>query len=92
MFVFQLLDLNHAIILELGKILFPISVELLHLFVTDFYVLSQLIVLNIRSEIILEHAYVSFEQSDFSHEIFVKLILLNVAELLGENLHLLLDN
>lgn len=92
MLIFELLDLNHTIVLEFGKILFPISVELLHFLVTDFNILSQLRILNIRSEVILEHAYISFEQSDFPHEIFVKLIFLDVAELLGENLHLLLND
>jgi hypothetical protein len=51
-----------------------------------------LVVLNINSELILELIDVNLKESYFSHQVFVCLILLNVAELLGQDLHFLLDD
>ena len=48
--------------------------------------------MNINSELILELIDVNLKESYFSHQVFVRLILLNVAELLSQDLHFLLDD
>ena len=67
MLVLELLNFNNAFILSLSKIIFPIAVKLLEFLVTNIDILSQLNLLNICAQIVLEEANVSLEESDFSH-------------------------
>ena len=79
MFVFELFDLDHALVLEFSELLLPISVKLLELFISNLNILPELVGLNIDSKLILESINVGFKKSHFSHEIFVELIFLHVA-------------
>jgi len=60
--------------------------------VTDFDVLSELRVLNIDSELVLKYVDVLLQKSNLPHQIFVGLVLLDVAKLFSQNLHLFFDH
>ena len=79
----QLLDLNEAVVFEVGEVLLPLIVEVLQFRVTDLNVLGQLALLDVAPQVILVLNQVLLKLTHFSHEIFEHLILKNIAELLG---------
>jgi hypothetical protein len=91
MLVLELFDLDHALIFELSEFLFPISIEFLKFLVTDLDIFSELPLLDVNSKLILELVDVCLQKPDLSHEILVQLVLLDIAELLRHDGHLLLD-
>ena len=92
MLVLDLFDLDHRLIFELSELFLPVSVELMEFLVTDFDVLSELRVLNIDSELVLKYVDVLLQKSNLPHQIFVGLVLLDVAKLFSQNLHLFLQH
>lgn len=55
MIIFELFDPDHGFIFELSELLLPVTVEFLELLVSDLDVLSELLLLDVNSELILEH-------------------------------------
>ena len=91
MLVFKFLNLDHAFVFEFCEFSLPVSVELLQLFISDLDVFSQLFLLNVNSELVLELVDICLEKTHLPHEIFVQLVFLHVAELLRKDTHFLLD-
>lgn len=91
MVVFQVLYAHQAFLLVFFELLLPLSVKFLQLFVADVDVLTQLVLLNIRSQFILILVDVCLEEAYLAHQVFVEGVLLHIAQLFGQDLHLLFD-
>lgn len=68
--------------------LLPVIVELLEFFVANLDILSQLLLLDVVSELVLVLDDVLLELPDLAHQILEHLVLQDVAELLRQQLHL----
>lgn len=70
--------------------LLPNSIKVLHVFLSDFYVLAHLILLYICAKYILELDDFTFQKSYLLHQVFIKLVLVHFAAFQSKQLHLLL--
>ena len=88
----QILNSFHGFLLVYSEFLIPRSVELLHVVLSNCDIFSHLCSLNICSQFVLELNDISFKQSYLFHQIFVKLVLLYFAALIGIQLHFFFDS
>lgn len=91
MVVFQVLYAHQAFLLVFFELLLPLSVKFLQLFITNINILAQLILLNVRSQLVLVLVDVGLEEAHLAHQVFVEGVLLHIAQLFGQDLHLLFD-
>ena len=92
MLVFQLVNFRHVFVLLLLEVLLPLHVEFLKRLLTNFNVVFELVLLNVRAQLVLICHDFSFEESYLSHQIFIKLVLEDLAALVRQQLHLFLDD
>ena len=59
--------------------------------ISDLDILTHLLVLDVRAELLLVPNDLLLQSARFFHQVFVKLILLHFAALLGKELHFFLD-
>jgi hypothetical protein len=90
--VFQFVDFRHVVVLLLLEVLLPLHVEFLKRLLADFNVVFELVLLNVGPQFVLICHNFYFEKSDLSHQIFVKLVLEDLAALVRQQLHLFLDD
>jgi hypothetical protein len=57
----ELFNFNEAFVTKFSKLSFPISVKLLELLITNIHVLSELMLLDVGSEFILEHSNINLK-------------------------------
>ena len=88
----QVLNPEEGVILILLELHFPIIVKVLHMFFTDLHIFSHLSLLNVLTKLVLKVHDFSFEKTHFFHKVLVKLILVDLAALLGEQLHFFFGN
>ena len=87
----QVLNPLQSLLLVLLEAILPIVVEVLHVLVADLHIFAHLRLLNVRSELVLIRDDLSLQEPHLFHKVLVQLILVNLAALLGEQLHFLLD-
>jgi len=87
----ELLDPQESFLFIDSEAFFPTNVEVLHMLIANLHVLVHLFVLDVRSKLILIYNDLLFDGSDFLHQILVQLILVDLAALIGIQLHFLLD-
>jgi hypothetical protein len=87
----QVLNLPERLVLEVGEVLLPLVVEVLQLRVADLDILRQLSLLDVLAQVVLVLNYVLLQLSHLAHQVLEHLILQDVAQLLGQQLHLGLD-
>ena len=83
----EVLDSFESLKLTLVELLFPAAIEVLHLLFADVDILLHLSPLDVRAERILVSHDLSFNESNFFHEILVELIFLHLAAFLRKQLH-----
>lgn len=88
----QVLNLLKRFLFVNGETLLPSLVEILHVLLANLNVLSHLCSLDVSPQLVLIAGDFSFKESDFLHEVLVKLILVDLAALFGVQLHFLLDH
>lgn len=91
MLVLKLLYLNIWLVIKLLEVVFPVSVELLQLLVSNVDVLLQLFGLDVDPEVVLVGVDVLLKQAHLSHQVFVQLVFMDYAQLVGEDGHLLFN-
>ena len=87
----EVLHFDVAFFSEDVELAVPVTDELLQLFITNLDVLFELSFLDINTELVLVDVNVSLKETNLSHQVLVQLVLLHIAQLLGKNIHLLLD-
>lgn len=92
MLVLLIVDLQQRIIFKLFKLRFPLLVEILEHLITYLYILAHLCLLDIGPELVLIQDNVLLEQAHLPHQVLIELVLMDLAALRREQLHLLLDD
>ena len=79
MIVFEILDTHETLLLILLKFLFPLTIKLLKLLITNVNIFSELVFLDVSTELILVLVNICLKKTHFAHEILIESILLHVA-------------
>ena len=87
----EILHLGITLLGELFELVVPVTNELLEFLVTDLDVFLKLGLLDVRAKLVLVLVNVDLEEANLPHEVFIKLVLLNVAQFLGQDVNFLLD-
>ena len=90
MIILEEFDSHQTFVLVLLELLLPLSIKILKLLITDLNILSELVLLDVGSEFILVLINICLKYSNFTHQILIQCILLNIAEFLSKDLHFLL--
>ena len=88
----EALDFVESILFVLLEALVPIVIEVLHKIFSDVDIFAHLGVLDVGTELVLSSHDLALEESNFLHEVLVKLILMDLTALISKQLHFLLDN
>lgn len=88
----QVLDFLKRLLFVNGETLLPSLVEVLHVLLTNLNILAHLRSLDVSAQLVLVVSDFSFKESDFLHEVLVKLVLVDLAALFSVQLHFLLNN
>ena len=88
----QVLDLLESLLFILLEALIPSVVEVLHVLLTDLNILTHLSMLNVGPQLVLSRDNFGLKESHFLHQVLVQLVLVDLAALIGEQLHFLLHN
>ena len=70
----------------------PFVIEFLHMFLTDGDVLAHLRALNVSAEFVLILDDLVLQESNFLHQVLVKLILMYLTTFFSKQLHFFLDH
>lgn len=87
----QVLNLVECLVLVKLEAIFPATVEVLHVFLTDLDVLANLSLLNVTAQLFLENNDFGFKEPNLLHQVLVELVLMHLAALCRKKLHLFLD-
>ena len=91
MLILKLLQPDVGLVVVVIELPVPSPDELLQLLLSDVDVFLELLLLDVGPQLVLVGVDVSLKQSHFSHQILVQLVLLDMAELLSQDVHLFLD-
>jgi len=87
MFELKGIDFVLRFVLELLKSRFPLFVEILKHIVADWNVFSLLSFLYILAQLVLVLDYFCLQETNFAHQVFVKLVFMNFTTLSCKQLH-----
>lgn len=71
--------------------IFPVDIEVLHVFLSDRDIFLHLRLLNVRAKGVLIDDNFGFKKSDFLHQVLIQLVFLDFAALEREQLHFFLN-